>query len=1275
MSRENRSHRRPSDPVSAAVADLERSLRAKLRESVEPVSGPLITPAELYDDWPGRVRPAYPHGYPQDRKHGQNWPVIRNEQDLRQARAFSRFLADTNPLVIGFVGHIGSYVVGPGFKWSVGLKGVSGDDPAEKKDPAVQACQQFLDEFRQLNGWGDTGEITVGDFEDEADDSPPTNLEIEGWESAMEDGELFLRLFAGGPGTNGVPRVRKVNPECVYCPPGETQEGPWSFGIETDPDDRQRRLNYHVANPDKYPQDGEIVPASRIVHLKLNAKTDVKRGVPDFWVLEEEATHLRKLWRNMGEVGAILSAIAYIRQHAPGVSGTQIKNMNDQLKNGTVNANGWDRSAEDIIRQYTRMEAGTQIDITNGQQWVDPPLQSGIPNFVQGMQAILRVFGLRWGCPEYFSGDASNANFASTLVSGGPFERATIKRQQDYKRFQGSLATRALLMGVKAGRLTKEQVMRVSVKITPPAVAIANKAEDTGRRVQLMQAAGLSKRTVLEEEGYDPDREAANVAKEQPQQGQQGPGDPGAGAGVPQGGATPDQGGDPLAGLFSESVGPPPWPGAVFDTTSHRWKNPEGGGGTDTTERAWPHKTDGMDTSPKAAWQTMRGDFGAAESGPPPVMFRGSFGPYDPAKAKGGWSFWSPTRDYAENYGSNITVGHVAIRRPIDLRQFSGTDDVDREDVSAALADHGIDVPPTGLGRGEIHQVLEPARAEIRRQAMEKGYDGLVQNENFDGQEAETWATFTPDQATVLPPGIDEADDAHEYLVRAALAAGKPVPAEVLADYPDINDPKSESVLFSEAAEQAEPVSAELLAAILQAHARGDDDAVAELVDLAGDPALLAAVLDGPPADAVTEAVDRSHLVFDKLKKRWVNPNKEAPVRKTPAGELTPKEQLVARKQAAEPARAAARQAWGEAVAKGVTADQLRGLADHLGSLTRDELRAVARGLQKRVGGLKRELVDRLLQHVGQEPTGGGEKKAEPVADKKPTADQKPPEAAVLDYKNWDLTDAEYRDQLTAHVAGLSGKALLDFAGQAGFRATVGALKGDDMRRAAVVNKLTSMRGMIFRTNDGYTPGVTAPLIRTYVRAGDEKQARRMVDDALKVEFGWGEMPKRGEQLAAELGLDDPAQYGRRPASPEAARRRSKALADAIVAKFTGTAANGVPQKGSEGPTGATGKPMDATAAVDRAKALAAEFDERLKPLGGFRAGHDPAVTDATIAGIQRDADDFLAELDGMKLDDKGWKDLALRIAGVRETTKAKARLAIRGKLTAGVRTLQYQRS
>ena len=88
----------------------------------------------------------------------------------------------------------------------------------------------------------------------------------------------------------------------------------------------------------------------------------------------------------------------------------------------------------------------------------------------------------------------------------------------------------------------------------------------------------------------------------------------------------------------------------------------------------------------------------------------------------------------------------------------------------------------------------------------------------------------------------------------------------------------------------------ELLAAVLVAQSRGDTESVRKLKALAEDKDALAAACghlaesvddrvqecDDPAYRRLSEA-DRSHLVYDRTKKRWVNPNKTAPVRKTPA--------------------------------------------------------------------------------------------------------------------------------------------------------------------------------------------------------------------------------------------------------------------------------------------------------------------------------------------------------------------------------------------------------
>lgn len=116
----------------------------------------------------------------------------------------------------------------------------------------------------------------------------------------------------------------------------------------------------------------------------------------------------------------------------------------------------------------------------------------------------------------------------------------------------------------------------------------------------------------------------------------------------------------------------------------------------------------------------------------------------------------------------------------------------------------------------------------------------------------------------------------------------------------------------------------------------------------------------------------------------------EAALQRKEKGEADPapgtpsrtKQMLMDRKAQAEPARADARQRWAEAIANGVPHEQLGQLAEHLQALTRDEIREMARALEKRVGGLKRDLVQRLVDHVRreetQQPTPGKET-VEPV--------------------------------------------------------------------------------------------------------------------------------------------------------------------------------------------------------------------------------------------------------------------------------------------------------
>jgi hypothetical protein len=67
---------------------------------------------------------------------------------------------------------------------------------------------------------------------------------------------------------------------------------------------------------------------------------------------------------------------------------------------------------------------------------------------------------------------------------------------------------------VESGRLSAKQIAAVDVKVTPPAVALANREEEEKLRQMRNQAGVLSVTTWQQQVGLDPKHEAANFAEE-----------------------------------------------------------------------------------------------------------------------------------------------------------------------------------------------------------------------------------------------------------------------------------------------------------------------------------------------------------------------------------------------------------------------------------------------------------------------------------------------------------------------------------------------------------------------------------------------------------------------------------------------------------------------------------------------------------------------------------------------------------------------------------------
>ena len=210
------------------------------------------------------------------------------------------------------------------------------------------------------------------------------------------------------------------------------------------------------------------------MHLKANVDTSIKRGLPDFLPVQDDLERVRRIIRNMGEVAAIQTAIAWVSQYATATAdqvGTLIRAGSDYTRPKIGDPSG---KLIDVVNY----EPGTVIHMDSNRQFLTGPVGTGTAGFIQVEQAILRGCGARWRFPEYFSGDASNNNMASSIVAGSPFVVAVEGNQLEWGVFERAVAKKVLELCVESGRLSREQVAQVDVKVTPPAVALANREEE-----------------------------------------------------------------------------------------------------------------------------------------------------------------------------------------------------------------------------------------------------------------------------------------------------------------------------------------------------------------------------------------------------------------------------------------------------------------------------------------------------------------------------------------------------------------------------------------------------------------------------------------------------------------------------------------------------------------------------------------------------------------------------------------------------------------------------
>lgn len=485
-----------------------------------------------------------------DRKSGRNAPLFWSEIDLRGYRVLSRQVCETNPFGIGFLRLLTNYHVRKGFQWQACRKGAKKSPYPTVGAPAdklIEKAQAILDQWRTENQW--------------------PSKSRESFRRARRDGEVFGRF--GDSGYGRLPWFRFIDPAQVGHPRGQT-DGPESYGIAKPGGDvAGPTLAYHLWDVE-HPGRGEWVDGEWIVHAKVNVDSDVKRGLPDFFPVAEHLQEANRLLQTMLATAIRQARIAW-REKFPTATAAQLQALTpvpaapqsgspyagpDVLPNRPWGPGRPDLNSLNAFRREIVVR-------TEGSREFEPgPTFASAEQYIAVEQAILRGVGVTWEFPEYFSGDASNNNMASSFVANSPFVTAVECDQEEWIAvWEMPVSLKVLELAREAGLLSWWEWAQLDVHITAASVATPEPDKDASRLGTLLDKKVVCLDTARQQLGFDPQHEDEGVKKDA-QSAQPQPGAP------PNNPPTPPGGGDASAIFGEDRV----WEGFTgIDANGHKW--------------------------------------------------------------------------------------------------------------------------------------------------------------------------------------------------------------------------------------------------------------------------------------------------------------------------------------------------------------------------------------------------------------------------------------------------------------------------------------------------------------------------------------------------------------------------------------------------------------------------------------------------------------------------------------------------------------------------------
>ena len=479
----------------------DRQSAASVRESFE-MPGRQLTPDYFGREagyggeagWMGQANPG-------DRYKGANRPVFEDEAGLRRIKAIGRFYTEFDEVGLGLRDNVVNYTGGEAINYVC--------EALEKKGNGVDVAknvQRWIDGFITQNRWAGL-------------------REKEPMRTAFADGESLMLLHVledlEYPDVQLQDCTHLVDPKDMATQQSDRlgfESLDWEFGVGTLPGRQDRPLAYFF---DWYGQnDYQLLPSSRVIHVKLNVPEDVKRGVCDPFVAHRSLKIASVGVATTAKQAAIQATIAYIEKLA---ADAPLEKVNQALMTPDIMSElvtGLSGRSQTV---QTQEYMGAQVIRTNELDFQYGPV--GAPQgskLVEVFNAVLRRVAVRWQFSDWMvTGDPSNNNMASSVVAETPFHRSTRTRQGLWADYYEQLLKKAIELAMAVGRgpegipADPKQLWKiVSLRVKMPDPKERDLLEEADIYQIEHQNRIISAKTWRENRGYDHETEEANLAEE-----------------------------------------------------------------------------------------------------------------------------------------------------------------------------------------------------------------------------------------------------------------------------------------------------------------------------------------------------------------------------------------------------------------------------------------------------------------------------------------------------------------------------------------------------------------------------------------------------------------------------------------------------------------------------------------------------------------------------------------------------------------------------------------